>query len=218
MGGATYGCGLGAGLVRLIAMRWLMVSRDARLVEGLQGAAPEGACLVPVADAAGALRALHERPGVDGAVVDAGADPGAAAEFFAWWGAAPERRRRRLVVAGGGGSSLPAGAERCARDAAALAPTRARLERETGRLVGRLGVVRLTPSETALLAHLVEAGRVVPAPTLLQEALGYAPDTSVAPVRTHIGNLRRKCRAVGLGEVVRTHARRGYEAAGVALV
>ena len=29
-------------------------------------------------------------------------------------------------------------------------------------------------------------------------------------VRTHVANLRRKCREAGLGEVVRTRARRGY--------
>ena len=33
---------------------------------------------------------------------------------------------------------------------------------------------------------------------LLREVLGYAEETSLALVRTHIGNLRHKCRVAGL--------------------
>lgn len=75
----------------------------------------------------------------------------------------------------------------------------------------------LTASETALLAHLARRTAPVPAAELLREALGYEDERSLAVVRTHLANVRHKCRAAGLPLRVGSVRGVGYYVQGLAV-
>ena len=121
------------------------------------------------------------------AILDAATPAPVAREFLHWWSAAPERATRRLILAGPGAAAPPPGAALAERSAE--------------------GIVRAFSSRAA----------TVPTGELLRNALGYADDSSPAVVRTHLTNIRRKCRQAGMEDPVGTVRRRGYFARGVAL-
>lgn len=72
--------------------------------------------------------------------------------------------------------------------------------------------VRLTASELAIVRHLIEqAGRVVTAEALLNQALGYPPRVgNPQTVHSHIRNIRQKFRALGLELAHLTSSWQGY--------
>ena len=142
-------------------MRWLVVSRDRRFHEALRREAPDGVCYAAATDAAAALRVLL-RERIDGAVLDAAADPGMSREFLAWWSAAAERRRMPLLVAGRAGAPGPTGARYVERDPAAVTAALGReatgvLDIGMRRLRGAGGETRLTPAEAAVVEYLLHA-------------------------------------------------------------
>ncbi len=208
-------------------MRSLLLSSDPRFIRDLQQRGPDAVAFVAVADAAGAIRAW-DHGDFDAAVVDTGTPPAVTAEFLRWWGASPARSFRPLVLTGHVSGPLPESAQVTERSAAAVARAfdhspaidaqRALyLDTESRQLVATAGVIALTPSESSLLRYLVEAARAVPATELLQQALGYRADDSVALVRTHVRNIRRKAAAAGLSNPLTTARGRGYAAPHVVL-
>ena len=197
-------------------VRCLVVSSDARLVQGLRERGCRDVSFVDAADAAGALR-VCERTQIDHAVLDAAIAPDAAQAFLTWWQATQARRGFGLSVAGSGLSMVSEQAERVPRrvEAVALAlrgPRRPCLEVARHAYGDGLRWVGLTPSELATLHCLVKAARPLAARELLRSALGYDEGGSVSVVRAHIANLRRKCREAALPDPIRTVARVGYAA------
>lgn len=202
-------------------MRCLLITPDARFERELRERGPDDVAFTVVADAAAAMRAWA-RGRFAAAILDAATPAPVAREFLHWWSAAPERATRRLILAGPGAAAPPPGAalaERSAEGIVRAFSSRAATVIDTQRhgLSSPQAGVSLTPSEAALLTYLVERGGTVPTGELLRNALGYADDSSPAVVRTHLTNIRRKCRQAGMEDPVGTVRRRGYFARGVAL-
>ena len=78
-------------------------------------------------------------------------------------------------------------------------------------LHGPKGATNLTQSETTVLETLLN-GSEPAAAAQLARALGYEDAASAATVRTHLSNLRRKARDVGLPRLIRTIRGVGYRA------
>ena len=202
-------------------MRYLLVTRDARFARALREEGPPGVTFLTVEDAATAIRAC-ENTEIEGAVLDGALADREAAEFRRWWSAAAERRALTLVQAGavqaGQGAARGSVADRfCSRDAAgvsgALLPsTVIAVDLERRRLVAGAAVVPLTPTEASLLAYLIRSERTVAADELARRSLGYDDERSAGIVRTHVSNLRRKCRAASVADPVVTVRGGGYRA------
>jgi hypothetical protein len=195
------------------AVRCLVVSSDGRLVRELRERGDDDVSIVDVADAAGALR-VCARSQIDHAVLDATMAPGEAEAFLSWWQVTQAQGGFGLTVVGNGMSRLPDQAEWAPREveavAAALRGRRPCLDLTLQAFGDGRSRVILTPSEMAILHCLVRAARTVPAGELLHQAFGYEEATSLPVVRTHIANVRRKCREAGLLDPIVTVARVGY--------
>ena len=202
-------------------MRYLVLSPDPRFVQELRQRGPDDVSFVEAGETAAAIRAWSAGR-LDGAVLDTAAAPAVAREFLQWWTAAPERARLSLIVAGAGGAPASPGARRAERSVEEVSRAFAAAEPcvvvvQERLLQGPAGVVSLTASETALLAHLARRAAPVPAAELLREALGYEDERSLAVVRTHLANVRHKCRAAGLPLRVGSVRGVGYYAQGLAV-
>ncbi len=212
-------------------MRYLLVTRDARFARALREEGPPDVTFLVVEDTAAAIRACANAE-IDGAVLDGALAEADGAEFRAWWAAAAERRALTLVQAGqvqagqvqaGQGAARGGIADRvCSRDvagvsAALLRSTVVAVDVEQRRLVAGEAVVLLTPTETSLLAYLIRSERTVAAEELARRSLGYDDERSARIVRTHVSNLRRKCRAASVADPVVTVRGGGYRARGVVL-
>ena len=199
-----------------------MLTPDRRFARALTHHGPDGVTFLPVPDAAAAARLLAGTT-VAAAVLDSIAPPVAAAEFLRWWRAAPDRAAQPLILAAAGRAApLPPGARRSRRSAAAIARaiTEAAplvLDELRRELRANRARISLTPSEAALLGHLVRAGGLVPTAELARQALGYEDRAGGPVVRTHLSNLRRKCAAAGLPEPIVARRGRGYQVVGVRL-
>jgi hypothetical protein len=218
-------------MARLAQMQYLLVTNDRRLsralmaeVEAATAVGMEGVVQFQVvADAAGAIRsATSIAP--DGCLLDGGLSAAIFAECWAWWRRSAWQHGRLLAIEprpgaveeGEGQGEL----EFLARAAAVIlqAVRRApgfRLDVARQRLSGSEVVVDLTASEAALLACLGRAAEGMTAHGILAAAFRRNADPYVTEstglIRTHLANIRRKCRAAGMDEVVRTVGRR-YEA------
>ena len=83
---------------------------------------------------------------------------------------------------------------------ALLPPAALVLDPHLARLSGAAGEIDLTPSELTIVACLAAAPGGVTGKELRSE-LGYVSGTT-GVTRTHVSNIRRKCRKAGLGEVI----------------
>ena len=213
-----------------------MITRDVRFLEALQRQDPDFVTFLGVADAAAALRACRTEP-VSWVVLDGALPETVRTEFLRWWQAGLDRRALPLQLAGGDNTATltvtaivtPADAAApqalghvLPRDGCGVAReladrTACWLDAERQELRGPQGVVALTVTEAALLRTLVLASGVAPSADLARVALGHADGAALAALRTHVANLRRKSRDVGLDGLVRILARRGYVVDVVAL-
>lgn len=189
-------------------MQYLLLTRDARLVQ-LARRALLPHTLQHAPDTAAVLR--QDGP-CDAALLDGGLPPPDRDDFLRWWRAGPGVGRRLFHIE-------PRDVQlhdalRVPREVDALrraAAHAARLQLDTA--AGALRVadgpsIPLTPSELAILHALAHHQAGLSAREIMAGALGYHPPEPTALVRTHVANIRRKCRRHGVGEVVQTRGRR----------
>ncbi len=199
----------------------LVVSADARFLDALRRRAADALSFVDVEDAAGAMRAWAAG-GIEGAVLDGVCMPTTAAEFLRWWQATPTRSGLTLIVAGRGQFQPPSQARVTDRDAGAVLTAlqsvpRYVLDFRRRQLRGGGANVRLTQSEAEFLGYLVRTGRTATVDELLQHGLSHGEERTPAVLRTHVANLRRKCRDAGWPDPVETVRGVGYTAVGIVL-
>ncbi|MCZ6545717.1 MAG: hypothetical protein O6913_08440 [Chloroflexi bacterium] len=184
-------------------MGYLLVSRDERLAARLRDAMPDRAQLHVAADVPAALRSW---PSVvfAGIAIDGGLpDTEFEGAVRAWESGLVEAGVAVAVEPWEG--AMPASVTLVEREVgriweALLPPAALVLDPHLARLSGADGEIALTPSELTIVACLVAAPGGVTGEELRSE-LGYASGTTGVS-RTHVANIRRKCRKAGLGEVI----------------